>query len=441
MAVSPISPRMRRMQWIAIGLVTAAIALNYLDRSTLAIGNVKIRQEFGISATAIGALQSAWSITYALCQVPIGYFLDRLGPRWLVGVALLLWSLAQAAGGFAVSYVQLLWARVALGAAECPAFPAAVRVTSDWFHVKDRGAPTGLYNSGGSIGPFIAPPLLTGLMLAFGWRTMFITMGLIGVLGAVVWFMLYRDPAKTELAPQDAAYLATNRAAEGKVELRNWGKLFRFQSMWGLMLGAFCTGYAVWMYQTWLPAYLEMQQHISIAKTGFLASIPLFCSIIGAWSGGWFTDRLNRRGHGTGGEPPAARHPRPGAVGCVHGDRDNGQQSNAGHRLHFAGDVLPGGWDLRQVDADHRGGAAIVLHIGREHPEFRRLHRWNGVADRHRVRGGCYRVIRDRAGDRGGDHHPGRGAVADAGAFADHLGRSGRRHRYGGAGAVRGEAA
>jgi len=296
MAVSPISPRMRRMQWIAIGLVTAAIALNYLDRSTLAIGNVKIRQEFGISATAIGALQSAWSITYALCQVPIGYFLDRLGPRWLVGVALLLWSLAQAAGGFAVSYVQLLWARVALGAAECPAFPAAVRVTSDWFHVKDRGAPTGLYNSGGSIGPFIAPPLLTGLMLAFGWRTMFITMGLVGVLGAVVWFMVYRDPAKTELAPQDAAYLATNRAAEGKVELRNWGKLFRFQSMWGLMLGAFCTGYAVWMYQTWLPAYLEMQQHISIAKTGFLASIPLFCSILGAWSGGWFTDRLNKRG-------------------------------------------------------------------------------------------------------------------------------------------------
>ena len=296
MAVSPISPRMRRMQWIAIGLVTVAIALNYLDRSTLAIGNVKIRQEFGISATAIGALQSAWSITYALCQVPIGYFLDRLGPRWLVGVALLLWSLAQAAGGFAVSYVQLLWARVALGAAECPAFPAAVRVTSDWFHVKDRGAPTGLYNSGGSIGPFIAPPLLTGLMLAFGWRTMFITMGLVGVLGAAVWFMVYRDPAKTELAPQDAAYLATNRAAEGKVELRNWGKLFRFQSMWGLMLGAFCTGYAVWMYQTWLPAYLEMQQHISIAKTGFLASIPLFCSILGAWSGGWFTDRLNKRG-------------------------------------------------------------------------------------------------------------------------------------------------
>jgi MFS family permease len=282
------------MQWIAIGLATAAIALNYIDRSTLAIGNVTIRQEFGLNATAIGALQSFWSLTYACFQIPIGFLLDRLGPRYLVGLALVAWSAAQAAGGLASSYTQLMWARIALGATESPAFPGAVRVTSDWFHIKDRGKPTGVYNSGGSIGPAIAPPLLTGLMLAFGWRTMFITMGVAGLLGALVWFKLYRDPAKTTLEPQDEAYLAENRAAEAPVELRNWVRLFRFRSMWGLMLGAFCTGYAVWMYQTWLPAYLEMQQHISIAKTGFLAMIPLIFSVLGAWAGGWITDRFAR---------------------------------------------------------------------------------------------------------------------------------------------------
>jgi MFS family permease len=284
------------MQWIAIGLATGAIALNYIDRSTLAIGNVTIRQEFGLNATAIGALQSFWSITYAFCQVPIGFLLDRLGPRYLIGFALILWSGAQAAGGFAASYTQLMWARIALGATESPAFPGAVRITSDWFHVKDRGKPTGVYNSGGSIGPAIAPPLLTFLMLGFGWRVMFITMGVVGLFGAIAWFLIYRDPAKTQLGPQDQAYLAENRAAEAPVELRNWGRLFRFRSMWGLMLGAFCSGYAVWMYQTWLPAYLEMQQHISIAKTGFLAMIPLIFSVLGAWTGGWVTDRLARGG-------------------------------------------------------------------------------------------------------------------------------------------------
>ena len=96
-----VSPRMRRMQWMAVGLATAAIALNYIDRSTLAIANLTIRQEFGISATAIGALQSFWSLTYACCQIPVGFLLDRLGPRYLVGLALLAWSAAQAAGGLA----------------------------------------------------------------------------------------------------------------------------------------------------------------------------------------------------------------------------------------------------------------------------------------------------------------------------------------------------
>jgi MFS family permease len=294
MAVTAVSPRMRRMQWIAIALATGAIALNYVDRSTLAIGNLPIRQEFGLNATAIGALQSFWSITYAFCQVPIGFALDRLGPRYLIGFALILWSAAQAAGGLATSYTQLMWARIALGATESPAFPGAVRITSDWFHIKDRGKPTGVYNSGGSIGPAIAPPLLTFLMLSFGWRTMFVTMGVAGLLVALIWFKLYRDPAKTELEPQDAGYLAANREAEAPVELRNWGRLFRFRPMWGLMLGAFCSGYAVWMYQTWLPAYLEMQQHVGIAKTGFLAMIPLCFSVLGAWAGGWVTDRLAR---------------------------------------------------------------------------------------------------------------------------------------------------
>src|SRR4051794_38275218 len=99
-----------------------------------------------------------------------------------------------------------MWARIALGATESPAFPGAVRITSDWFHVKDRGKPTGVYNSGGSIGPAIAPPLLTFLMLWYGWRVMFISMGVLGLVVALVWFKLYREPARTALEPQDEAY-------------------------------------------------------------------------------------------------------------------------------------------------------------------------------------------------------------------------------------------
>jgi MFS family permease len=284
------------MQWIAIALVTAAIALNYMDRSTLAIGNVKIRAEFGLNATEIGALGSAWALTYGIAQLPSGYLLDRIGPKMLVGCTMIVWSLFQAAGGLAGSYIQLMLARIGLGATEAPCFPSATRSTSDWFAVEDRGRPSGLYTSGAYIGPTLAPPVLTALMLAFDWRVMFIVMGLGGVVAAGLWFLIYRDPKLQKLEPQDEVYLQANRASTSAVTLRQWTALFRFKAMWVLMLGAFCTGYITWMYQTWLPAYLEMQQHISIAKTGFLASVPLICAFVGALFGGWLSDWLHSRG-------------------------------------------------------------------------------------------------------------------------------------------------
>jgi MFS family permease len=296
MPITGPSRQLRRMQWIAIVLVTAAIALNYMDRSTLAIGNLRIREEFGINATAIGALGSAWALTYGIAQLPSGYLLDRLGPKALVGATMIVWSLFQAAGGFAGSYVQLMLSRIGLGATEAPCFPSATRSVSDWFDVRHRGTPSGVYTSGAYIGPTLAPPILTGIMLAFNWRVMFIVMGVAGIVAAGFWFMIYRDPRTQVLLPQDEEYLRANRAARSSVSLREWKSLFRFRAMWALMLGAFCTGYITWMYQTWLPAYLEMQQHISIAKAGFLASVPLVCAFLGALSGGWISDRLAAHG-------------------------------------------------------------------------------------------------------------------------------------------------
>src|SRR6201996_9653932 len=219
MSITGPSPRLRRMQWIAILLVTAAIALNYMDRSTLAIGNLKIREEFGISATAIGALGSAWALTYGFAQLPSGYLLDRVGPKLLVGLSMIVWSLFQAAGGLAGSYFQLMLSRIGLGATEAPCFPSATRSVSDWFDVRDRGTPSGVYTSGAYIGPTIAPPILTTIMLYWDWRVMFIVMGLAGVVAAGLWFLIYRDPRTQPLSPQDEAYLRANREAKASVSL------------------------------------------------------------------------------------------------------------------------------------------------------------------------------------------------------------------------------
>jgi MFS family permease len=168
------------LQWTAVILCAAAIAINYVDRSTIAIANPQIRSEFHISAAQFGALQSAWALSFAAAQIPIGLLIDRLGPGMLLGVSLVLWSVSVAAGGFAGNYRQLFGARALLGVTESPAYPTAVRVTSDWFQVRDRGVPTGVFNMGANVGTAIAPPALTALMLLFGWRSMFIFMALSG---------------------------------------------------------------------------------------------------------------------------------------------------------------------------------------------------------------------------------------------------------------------
>ncbi len=282
-----------RMQWLAVALCTAAITINYIDRSTLAIGNLKIRDDFGVSATVFGGLQSAWSIAYAFSQVPIGFIIDRIGPRWLLAAALILWSVAQAAGGIATTFTQFFWSRVGLGVFESPAFPMATRVIATWFSPRDRGRPTGVYTTSGDFGRLIGTPFLTFLLLSFSWQTMFIVMGVIGLVAAVAWIALYRNPDPTAFQGTDRAYLEANQPETNEpATLRSWRALFRYRSMWGLILGAFCAGYVIWMYGTWLPGYLEMQQHVSIARTGFLAMIPLACSIIGALVGGQVTDRL-----------------------------------------------------------------------------------------------------------------------------------------------------
>ncbi len=297
--MSATTPALKRMQWLAVAMCTFAIALNYIDRSTLAIGNLKIREEFGISATAIGALQSAWSIAFALAQIPVGLMVDRVGPRKLLGWALVLWSAAQAAGGWMGGYITFMWSRVALGVFESPAFPGAVRTVANWFAPRDRGRPTGVFTLGGDLGRIIGTPLLTVLLISFGWRTMFTAMGVIGLLGAAAWFALYRDPVVASMAAPDSAYLVENGiSTRVPVSLASWQRLFAFRSMWGMILGSFCSGYAIWMYGTWLPAYLEMQQHVSIAKTGLVAMIPLGCSILGSLVGGWVTDRLAHGGMG-----------------------------------------------------------------------------------------------------------------------------------------------
>ncbi len=291
------SAMMRRMQWLALTMLIVAAVINYLDRAALAIANVEVRREMGLSATEMGVLLSAFLLSYAFAQLPAGISVDRIGPRILLGTGLALWSAAQGITGLVTSFGQMYWARIALGIGEAPQFPTAAKVISNWFHISRRGLPMAACTSAApSIGNALAPPILTLLMLNFGWRTMFITLGVVGIIAAAVWFLVYRDPEACATT-DDVAYIrAGDTASTSKVTLPQWGRLFRCGTTWGMLIGNFGSGYLFWVYYAWLPGFLEMQHHISVARTGILASIPPLFGIVGALSGGYASDRLAASG-------------------------------------------------------------------------------------------------------------------------------------------------
>ena len=294
---STASSQTKRRQWTMVALLVLAGCVNYIDRSTLAVANHDIASELHLSPGEMGLLLSAFAWSYALCQLPIGVVTDQLGPRLMLTTGMTVWSIAQAISGAVTGFGQFLAVRVGLGIGESPMFTAGARACVDWFPAKDRGLPLGLFNAASSLGPAVAPPLLTTLMLAYGWRPMFIMMGVVGLLVAVAWGLYYREPDNAGIPPEDIAAIHVGDIGGAVIAgPRTWLKLFSIPSTWALIGGLFGIVYVTWLYVAWLPDYLESVRHVSVARTGILAAIPQFAGFVGGCLGGLLSDRLAHRG-------------------------------------------------------------------------------------------------------------------------------------------------
>ena len=292
------TPRVAGIQRAALAMLVVAGVINYIDRATLAVANPLIRADLGLSIADMGYLLSAFLWAYAFAQLPCGAMVDKLGPRKLLTMGLSAWSLAQVLGGFVTNFGQFFGARILLGVGEAPQFPTGARVVRDWFNPRDRGLATGVFNCASSLGTAIAVPLLTFLMLALGWRWMFILMGIAGLIMAAVWFLVYRNPTEVALTASENTYRTQGDppGQRTQVTFAEWKQLFRFRTTWGMIGGYFGTIYLTWIYTAWLPGYLEIERHMSVKYTGIAAAIPFAWGVVGGVSGGFLADFLVRRG-------------------------------------------------------------------------------------------------------------------------------------------------
>jgi MFS family permease len=270
---------------LALALLMLAGAVNYVDRVTLSVAAPMISAQLHLKAGAMGVLLSAFLWTYALAQWPAGALIDRLGPRRLLGGALVLWSAAQAATGLAAGLPQLVTARMCLGLGEAPQFPVGARVVRSWFSQARRGLATGAFNSASTLGPAIAPPIVTALMLSFGWRGAFVATGAAGLVAAALWIGLYRDQA-----PPDGG------GAAPSMRFADLPALLRAPTLWAMAAGNLGSGYMTWFYAAWLPSYLASERHFSLPQVGWAAAVPYLFGFAGSLTGGWACDRLAAAG-------------------------------------------------------------------------------------------------------------------------------------------------
>ena len=290
-----------RQRYVMLALIASGTLINYLDRTILGVAAPALTKELGINAALMGVIFSAFSWSYALSQVPGGAFLDRFGTRLTYCLSVGFWSFFTLLQAFDTGIGALIGLRLALGVAESPCFPANSRVVATWFPRQERAFATGVYTVGEYIGLAFLSPLLFAMLVAFGWRSLFVGAGILGLAFAWIWWRGYRDPRESRA---NAAELETIVAGGGlldqpAVQRFDWraaGRLLRTRQMWGICLGQFAGNSTLVFFLTWFPTYLATERHMDWLKIGFFAIAPFIAASVGVLFGGWWSDRMLRRG-------------------------------------------------------------------------------------------------------------------------------------------------
>jgi MFS transporter, ACS family, aldohexuronate transporter len=285
------------LRWRIAILVSAAIAISYLDRQTLPVAIKAISRDIPLTNVQFSNLQSAFLLAYAFMYAGGGKLSDALGTRHGFTVIMIFWSLACASHGLAITFAMLAVSRFALGMGEGGGFPTATRAVAEWFSVNERATAMGIINGGTAVGAVIAPPLIAVILLYANWRWIFFITGALGLLWTAWWHKSYFLPNEyPRLTAQEREKIppATDPAIAAATKKIRWLDLLRFKETWGVVTAKFLTDAAWYFYLFWLPKYLYDVRHFDIKAVGAIAWIPNAAAGIGCLVGGWFSSYLVR---------------------------------------------------------------------------------------------------------------------------------------------------
>jgi MFS transporter, ACS family, hexuronate transporter len=286
-------------RWRIVVLLFFATTINYIDRQVIGILKPFIAADLGWSETDYGYIVTAFQIAYAIGLITAGRFLDRFGTRIGYFWAIIFWSIAGVAHAAARGVVSFATARFALGLGESANFPAAVKSVAEWFPKKDRAFATGLFNSGSAIGAIIAPMIVSGISIAFGWQWAFIITGSLGFVWIVFWLAYYQVPGKhSEVSKEELQYILQDKDQKDSGEKIRWVHLFKYRQTVAICSTRFISDWVWWFFLFWIPDFLSKTHGINIKEVVVPLIMIYTVSSVGGIGGGWISSRFIKMGKG-----------------------------------------------------------------------------------------------------------------------------------------------
>lgn len=274
--------------------------LLYVDRIAISAAKAPIAAEFMLSDTQFGWILSAFALGYALLQAPSGALADRYGPRAVLAIIVILWSVFTGLTGLAWGFVSLLVVRFLFGLAEAGAFPTCARIIYNWLPTGERALAQGINLSGSRVGAAFALPAIAWMLTVAGWRTSFLILGVVGIAWAIGWYVWFRNAPEDHpgVSQAERDYIVAGRGVKAEAsEPPPLKVLLRSKNLLLAMGQYFASNFTFFFCLTWLFPYLQRTYSLGVVETAFMSAAPLLGGALGNWIGGSMADFFYRRGH------------------------------------------------------------------------------------------------------------------------------------------------
>ena len=283
--------------------------LMWVDRACISAAKGDIASDMNFTDQQMGWVMSAFALGYALFQVPSGKLADRFGPRVVMSVVCVVWSIFTGLTGVVRGLAPLIGLRFLFGMGEAGGYPTIARAFTSWLPMNERGIANSVSFSGGRLGAALAMPGVVWLINVLGgWQQTFWFFGAMGVLFAIAWFVLFRDSPEQHpaISEEERQHILANRQPKltGDSETAagideppiRFVEMLRSPNLLMLMVQYVAHNFTFFFTVTWFFPYLKESYSLTAEQTGWYAAVPLLCGVAGNWLAGFTVDKLYSQG-------------------------------------------------------------------------------------------------------------------------------------------------